>query len=108
MNPPGTGTNRYDVIVIGAGHTGLTTAALLAKRGRKVLVLERRGVLGGMARGEEFHPGYRSGGLLHDTTGIRPAVIRALDLERFGLSLTGGNAKSKKNKNGGTGPKKNK
>jgi len=79
--------SRYDVIVIGAGHNGLTTAALLAKRGRKVLVLERRDIVGGLAAGEEFHPGYRSGGLLHDTTGVRAAVVAELELEKHGLKL---------------------
>jgi phytoene dehydrogenase-like protein len=77
--------SRHDVIVIGAGHNGLTTAALLAKKGRKVLVLERRDVVGGLAAAEEFHPGYRSGGLLHDTTGVRKAVIRELELDKHGL-----------------------
>ena len=43
---------RYDVIVIGGGHNGLTTAALLAARGRKVVLLERRPVLGGLAVGD--------------------------------------------------------
>ena len=80
--------SRYDVIVIGAGHNGLTTAALLAKRGRKVLVVERRNIIGGIAAGEEFHPGYRSAGLLHDTTGIRPGVVDDLQLDRLGLALT--------------------
>ena len=77
--------SRYDVIVIGAGHNGLTAAALLAKRGRKVLVLERRDIIGGLAAGEEFHPGYRSGGLLHDTTGVRAEVVRQLELGKHGL-----------------------
>jgi len=77
--------SRYDVIVIGAGHNGLTAAALLAKRGRKVLVLERRGVVGGLAAGEEFHPGYRSAGLLHDTTGVRAEIVQELGLVAHGL-----------------------
>ncbi|MCI0656122.1 MAG: FAD-dependent oxidoreductase, partial [Acidobacteria bacterium] len=57
----------YDVIVIGGGHNGLTAAALLAKAGRKVLVLERRDRLGGLCAPEEFHPGYKMPGVLHDT-----------------------------------------
>lgn len=80
-------SRAYDVIVLGAGHNGLTTAALLAKHGRSVLVLERRGQVGGLAAPFEFHPGYRSAGLFHDSTGVRSGVVRALDLERHGLVL---------------------
>lgn len=78
-------SDRYDVIVIGAGHNGLTTAALLAKRGRKVLVLERRDHVGGLAAGEEFHPGYRTAGVLHDTARVRPWVTDELGLRGHGL-----------------------
>ena len=81
--------NGYDVIVIGAGHNGLTTAALLAKSGRKVLILERRKVVGGLAASEEFHPGYRNAGLLHDTTGVRRHVVEELQLEKHGLRMRG-------------------
>jgi len=49
----------YDVIVIGAGHNGLVAAAYLAKAGRRVLVLERREVIGGEAATEEIFPGFR-------------------------------------------------
>ena len=76
---------KYDVIVIGAGHNGLTTAALLAKRGRKVLVVERRSVVGGLAAAEEFHPGHRTPGVLHDASGVRADVIEALNLRGHGL-----------------------
>jgi phytoene dehydrogenase-like protein len=79
-------SERYDVIVIGAGHNGLTTAALLAQKGRRVLVIEARDVIGGLAGGEEFHPGYRHPGLLHDTTAVRPWVVAKLGLERHGLA----------------------
>ena len=79
--------NAYDVIVIGAGHNGLTAATLLAKQGRKVLVLERRSIIGGLAAGEEFHPGYYSCGLLHDTAQVRAQVVRALDLKSHGLDF---------------------
>jgi phytoene dehydrogenase-like protein len=77
----------YDVIIIGAGHNGLAAAAWLARAGRTVAVVERSAMVGGLAAGEEFHPGYRSAGLLHDTTGVRAAIVRELDLERFGLRL---------------------
>jgi phytoene dehydrogenase-like protein len=80
-------TQKYDVIVIGAGPNGLTTAALLAKRGRKVLVLEGREHIGGLAAGEEFHPGYRTAGVLHDTTRVRPWVVEELGLRRQGLEF---------------------
>ncbi len=77
----------YDAIIIGAGHNGLTCAASLGRAGHKVLVLERRDRIGGLAAGEEFHPGYRTTGLLHDTTGVRASVVEMLELERHGLKL---------------------
>jgi phytoene dehydrogenase-like protein len=80
--------NTYDVIVIGAGHNGLTAAALLAKQGHKVLILERRNIIGGLAAGEEFHPGYQSCGLLHDTCQVRARVVRALNLKSHGLEIS--------------------
>jgi phytoene dehydrogenase-like protein len=80
-------TDRYDVIVIGAGHNGLTAAALLAKRGRRVVVLESRDVIGGMAASEQFRRGYRTAGLLQDTTGVRWNLIKELELGKHGLKL---------------------
>lgn len=79
-------TRQPEVIVIGAGHNGLTAAALLAKSGRRVLVLERRDVIGGSAAGVEFHPGFRAGGVLHDTSSLHPRVVEALRLEKHGLT----------------------
>ena len=78
---------QYDVVVIGAGHNGLTCAAQLAKMGRKVLVVERRDVIGGLAVGDEFHAGCRAVGLFHDTSYVRPSVVEALNLEKYGLTL---------------------
>ena len=75
---------EYDIIIIGAGHNGLTAAAMLAKKGRKVLVLEKRAIIGGIAAGEEFHPGYRTVGLLHDTACVRRDIVSELDLGRHG------------------------
>ena len=79
--------SKYDIIIIGGGHNGLTTATLLAQKGNKVLVVEKRDVLGGIAAGEEFHPGYSTTGLLHDTSGVRPEVIKKLELEKYGLQF---------------------
>lgn len=78
-------SHHYDAIVIGAGHNGLTAAALLARAGRRTLLLERRDQIGGLAGDEEFHPGYRTTGVLHDTAGVRDWVIDELDLESHGL-----------------------
>jgi phytoene dehydrogenase-like protein len=74
-----------DVVVIGAGHNGLTAAAILAKAGRNVVVVESREVVGGLAAVEEFHPGYRCAGVLHDAGGVWPSVVEKLELERHGL-----------------------
>ena len=79
--------SKYDIIVIGGGHNGLTTATILAKKGKKVLVVEKRNVLGGIAAGEEFYPGYSTTGLLHDTSGVRANVIKDLQLQKFGLEM---------------------
>ena len=78
---------KYDIVVIGGGHNGLTAAATLSRKGKKVILLEKRSVLGGIAAGEEFYPGYRTTGLLHDTSGVRTKVIKALNLEKFGLKI---------------------
>ena len=69
----------FDVIVIGGGHNGLVCAALLAKSGRKVLVLEAAGDVGGAARTEEFYPGFRAS-TAHLLNRLHPEVIKALAL----------------------------
>src|SRR4051812_32889185 len=74
----------FDVIVIGGGHNGLVCAAMLGKRGRKVLVLESADQLGGAARTEEFAPGFRAS-LAHVLNRLHPEVISALDLASHGL-----------------------
>ena len=78
---------RYDAIVIGGGHNGLTCAAYLAKAGRKTLVLERRHVLGGAAVTEEVFPGYRFSVCSYVVSLLRPEIIRDLDLPAHGLEL---------------------
>ena len=75
-----------DVVVIGGGVNGLVTATLLAKAGRKVLVLERSDRIGGCARTTELAPGFRCPQLAH-TAAIDPALVRALDLARHGLRV---------------------
>lgn len=79
--------SKYDIIVIGGGHNGLTAATILAKKGKKVLVVEKRDILGGIAAGEEFHSGYSTTGLLHDTSGVRSDVVSDLQLQKFGLEI---------------------
>src|SRR5262245_10450210 len=78
---------KYDVIVIGGGHNGLTTAAYLARAKRKVLVLERRHVLGGAAVTEEVFPGFRFSVCSYVVSLLRPEIIRELDLPRHGLEI---------------------
>jgi len=78
---------RYDVVIIGGGHNGLTAAAYLAKAGRSVLVLERRHVLGGAAVTEEVFPGFRFSVCSYVVSLLRPEIIRELDLPRHGLEI---------------------
>ena len=79
--------NSYDVIVIGGGHNGLTNAAYLARAGKKVLVLERRHVLGGAAVTEEVFPGFKFSVCSYVVSLLRPEIIRDLDLPRHGLEI---------------------
>ncbi len=78
---------RYDAVIIGAGHNGLTTAAYLAKAGWTVLVLERRHKVGGATTTEEIIPGYRFSVLSYVVSLLRPEIIRELDLARHGLEI---------------------
>ena len=78
---------HYDAIVIGGGHNGLVNAAYLARAGRKVLVLERRHVLGGAAVTEEVFPGFKFSVCSYVVSLLRPEIIRELDLPRHGLEI---------------------
>jgi phytoene dehydrogenase-like protein len=78
---------KYNAIVIGGGHNGLTAAAYLARAGRKVLVLERRHVLGGAAVTEEVFPGFKFSVCSYVVSLLRPEIIRELDLPRHGLEI---------------------
>ena len=80
-------TVTYDAIVIGGGHNGLTCAAYLARAGRKVLVLERRHVVGGAAVTEEVFPGFQFSVCSYVVSLLRPEIIRELDLPRHGMEL---------------------
>jgi phytoene dehydrogenase-like protein len=76
-----------DAIVIGAGHNGLACAAYLARAGLRVKVLERRGVIGGAAVTEEFHPGFRNSVAAYTVSLLHPVVIGELNLVRHGLRI---------------------
>jgi phytoene dehydrogenase-like protein len=78
---------RYDAIIVGGGHNGLACAAYLARAGRKVLVLERRHVLGGAAVTEEIHPGFKYTVCSYVVSLLRPEVIRELELAKHGLEI---------------------
>src|SRR5690348_4878071 len=78
---------RYDVVVIGGGHNGLVCASYLAAHGRTVAVIERRGVVGGAAVTEEFHPGFRNSLAAYTVSLLHPKVIRDLRLAEHGLRV---------------------
>ncbi|MGY3617478.1 phytoene dehydrogenase-like protein [Bradyrhizobium sp. USDA 10063] len=79
--------NETDVVIIGAGHNGLTCAAYLAMAGLRVKVVERRKVVGGAAVTEEFHPGFRNSVAAYTVSLLNPKVIADLRLAEHGLRI---------------------
>jgi phytoene dehydrogenase-like protein len=78
---------KYDALIIGGGHNGLVAAAYLARAGKKVLVMERRHVLGGAAVTEEIFPGFKFSVCSYVVSLLRPEITRDLDLPRHGLEI---------------------
>jgi len=78
---------QYDAIIIGGGHNGLVTAAYLARAGRRVLVLERRYLVGGAAVTEEVVPGFKFSVFSYVVSLLRPEIIRDLSLPAHGLEV---------------------
>jgi len=76
----------FDVVVIGAGHNGLVTAAYVAKAGKRVLVVEGAERAGGILRGSEVAPGFRAPGLVATVGRLRPSVVDDLKLARYGYA----------------------
>jgi phytoene dehydrogenase-like protein len=80
-------TQKYDAVIIGAGHNGLVCAFYLARAGLKVRLVERRSVVGGAAVTEEFHPGFRNSVASYTVSLLQPQVIRDMKLEDQGYHV---------------------
>ena len=80
-------TKQYDAVIIGAGHNGLIAAAYLARAGKKVLVLERRHLVGGATVTEEIFPGFKYSVLSYVVSLLRPEIVRELKLAEHGLTI---------------------
>jgi phytoene dehydrogenase-like protein len=78
---------EFDVVIIGAGHNGLTTAGYLARAGYSVKVVEQRSVVGGAAITEEFHPGYSNSVCSYVVGLLNPKIINDLELAKYGLVI---------------------
>src|SRR4249919_4290110 len=77
----------HDVLIIGAGHNGLTCAHYLARKGLKVAILEAADKVGGAAVTDEFHPGFRNSAASYTVSLLQPKVIKDMALERHGLKV---------------------
>src|SRR3954452_23370211 len=78
---------RYDSIIVGGGHNGLVAGAYLGRAGRRLLVLERRELVGGCAVTEEIWPGYRVSTGAYLTSLLQERIVRELELPRFGYKV---------------------
>ena len=78
---------KYDAIIIGAGHNGLTNAAYLAKAGMDVLVLEKNAYIGGATVSRELYPNWKYSNCSYVCSLLRPEIIRDLELPRHGLQV---------------------
>lgn len=81
----GAGAKEYDAVIVGAGHNGLVTAAMLARKGWSVLVVERRDVIGGAAASEEIFPGCRVGVAAQDAGLFRRSILVELGIDKHDL-----------------------
>ena len=79
--------NRYDAIVVGAGHNGLTSGAYLARAGLRVLVLERNPYIGGATVSRELYPNWIYSNCSYVCSLLRPEIYRSLELGRHGLQI---------------------
>src|SRR5882757_4500679 len=87
-------TQHYDCIIIGGGHNGLVCASYLARGGKRVLVLERQGVVGGAAVTDEIAPGYFVSTASYLVSLLLPEIERDLELKRHGYRVLGRNPSS--------------
>ena len=78
---------HYDAVIVGGGHNGLVCSFYLASAGLKVRVLEKRGIVGGAAVTEEFHPGFKNSTASYTVSLLNPTVIKDMHLKENGLEI---------------------